>query len=193
MRELGDVRANSEADIAGLKSEETALSSELESAAELAERQGALALTLEGRLEALSAERAMLSAQFHASQNELEQYRSELFAAMNRAVETAKDVVTSSSEFHKISEATSLSPVNKVVDSVCLALSVLAGKVPQLSDELIEAQARLEMNQITKIARSGGVKGGLEGGTGSAAAVLEQTPLRLNENVMESLSRHKDR
>ncbi|GMI02120.1 hypothetical protein TrVE_jg2508 [Triparma verrucosa] len=154
IRELTDLRANSDADLAGLKSESTALNSELESAAELAERQGALALTLEGRLEALSAERALLSSQFHASQNELEQYRAELNSMLSFAIGSAKDVISSSPEFAMISEVTNMSPVSKVVEAVCLVLSVLSSKVPELCDEVIEAQAKLEMAQITKLART---------------------------------------
>ncbi|GMH93704.1 hypothetical protein TL16_g12703 [Triparma laevis f. inornata] len=154
IRELNDLRANSEADLAGMRSEGISLNSELESAAELAERQGALALTLEGRLEALSAERALLSSQFHAAQNELEQYRAELSSMLSFAIGSAKDVISSSPEFAKISEVNNMSPVSKVVEAVCLVLSVLSSKVPELCDEVIEAQAKLEMAQITKLART---------------------------------------
>jgi len=91
LRQMSGLKASSDSDIAALRSEGAGLASELESAAELAERQGALAVTLEGRLEALTSERAMLSAQFHGSQTEIEQYRSDLSAALSKAVALTQD------------------------------------------------------------------------------------------------------
>jgi hypothetical protein len=53
-----------------MRTESLTLRAELESAAELAERQNALTITLEGRLEALSAEKAFLQNQMSTLQVE---------------------------------------------------------------------------------------------------------------------------
>jgi hypothetical protein len=49
LRQLSSIKASTDSDINALRSEGIGLASELESAAELAERQGALAVTLEVR------------------------------------------------------------------------------------------------------------------------------------------------
>mmetsp|Transcript_18290 Transcript_18290/g.38041 ORF Transcript_18290/g.38041 Transcript_18290/m.38041 type:complete len:635 (+) Transcript_18290:132-2036(+) len=149
LRQMSSMKASTDNDINALRSEGIGLASELESAAELAERQGALAVTLEGRLEALSAERAMLSAQFHASQTEIEQYRSELSAALSKAVALAQDNITLSSTVDPSSSTST------VVACVCECLDKLSTSLPEVSEQLVEAKARLEMSEVTKLARNG--------------------------------------
>ena len=154
LMQLNDQRASADSDIAALRSEGVGLAAELESAADLAEKQGALAVTLEGRLDALSAERAMLSAQFHASQNEIEQYRSSLSSALSRAKANVPDAIWSGGSTSKLSGVEAgLQSAAAVVDGVCEALDLLSDRVPQLSQELVEAKARLEMSDVVRQAR----------------------------------------
>ena len=102
----------------------------------------------QGRLEALSAERAMLSAQFHASQTEIEQYRSDLSAALSKAVALTQDNVGLCSTVDHSSSASS------VVVAVCECLDKLSCALPDVSDQLVETKARLEMGEVKRLARS---------------------------------------
>ena len=85
--------SSGEAEVAALSSESTALAAELESAAELAERQGALAITLEGRLESLSKERALLANQLQANKAEMEEYNRDLSSAIENARRNSRSLI----------------------------------------------------------------------------------------------------
>ena len=188
LRQLSSMKASTDSEINALRSENIGVASELESAAELAERQGALAVTLEGRLEALSAERAMLSAQFHASQTEIEQYRSDLSAALSKAMTLTQDNVTLSSTVD------SSSPPSAVVVGVCECLDKLSSALFDVTNQLVEARARLEMGEVTRLARST-----VKASPMPHVAAATPLPSTLNDSVLlssglsvtETLSRQK--
>jgi hypothetical protein len=193
LKQLTTHRASSEADIAGLRSEEAALAAELESAAELAERQGALAVTLEGRLEALSAERAMLSSQFHASQKELGDLGRDLREALFRCNERGSGVVQEADGV----VVSNNSGTSAVVRSAVVAIDAMNERIGSVQRDLIAAQAKAEMNEVGLLARNNHVLGCTRQASPaatpvrSAVADLETTELLMRQKAQVGEMQHK--
>ena len=148
--QLAALRAGSEAEAAGMRSEGAALAAELESAAELAERQGALAVTLEGRLEALAAERSAASQQHQAARAELDGAGADLREALGRASERGRGAITAADGIDVRPNATA----GDVVRCAVRAMDVLGIRAAEAAERLAEARARAEMSEVGNLARA---------------------------------------
>jgi len=76
------------------------------------------------------------------------------------------------------STVTHSSSTSNVVDGVCECLEKLSSVLPDVSSQLVEARARLEMNEVTNLARSN-VK---------ASPMIPVTPASLNEGITSSIA-----
>jgi len=90
-----------------VRSESMAMRAELESAAELAERQNALTITLEGKLEGVLSDKTTLQKQLNALQSEMEEVKGRLTEDLTSIVPLLK-TVTRAANSSAVSEAGAL-------------------------------------------------------------------------------------
>jgi hypothetical protein len=114
----------------------------------------------------------MLSTQFHACQEELEGVNAELSRALLVANERSRGSLTDPADGQAGLRLGGNSPTGVVVKTAADALSMLADKVGAVTQQLIAAQARAEMAEVTSLARTN-----VGAGMGTPAGSVAGTPL----------------